>query len=122
MLSGAVRIPLAQHDLAVAYSNLSIALMALGDSTEALKAIQRSIRLEETENTKLLFVQSVRGLRSLPEGIDLRDNLPRALSEPWGRPIELARFAANLIKRDGVTGASIKRFIIAYDEAEENLY
>ena len=102
-----------RHDLAVAYSNLSIALMALGNSSEALKAIQRSIRLEETENTKLLFVQSVRGLSSLPEGIDLRDNLARALSEPWGRPIELARFAANLIKRDGATGASIQRFISA---------
>src|ERR1700688_2356172 len=30
-----------RHELAVAYSNLSIALMALGNSTEALKAIQQ---------------------------------------------------------------------------------
>ena len=110
-----------RHELAVAYSNLSIALMALGNSTEALKAIQRSIQLEETENTKLLFVQCVRGLSSLPEGIDLRDNLARALSEPWGRPIELARFAANLIKLDGATGVSIQRFISAYDQSRGQL-
>jgi 2-polyprenyl-3-methyl-5-hydroxy-6-metoxy-1,4-benzoquinol methylase len=102
-----------RHELAVAYSNLSIALMALGNSTEALKAIQRSIQLEETDNTKLLFVQCVRGLSSLLEGIDLRDNLARALSEPWGRPVNLARFAANLIKLDGTTGACIHRFISA---------
>ena len=102
-----------RHELAVAYSNLSIALMALGNSNEALKAIQRSLQFEQTDNTKLLFVQCVRGLSSIPEGIDLRDNLARALSEPWGRPINLARFAANLIKRDATTGACIHRLISA---------
>ena len=108
-----------RHALAVAYSNLSIALMALGNSTDALKAIQRSIQLEETDNTKLLFVQCVRGLSSSPEGIDLRDNLARALSEPWGRPINLARLAANLIKLDGTTGACIHRFISACEGRRE---
>ena len=105
-----------RHELAVAYSNLSIALMELGNSPEALKAIQRSIQLEETDNTKLLFVQCVRGLSSFPEGIDLRDNLARALAEPWGRPTYLARFTANLIKFDGTTGACIRRFISACNE------
>ena len=40
----------------------------------------------------------MRGLSSSPEGIDLRDNLARALSGPWGRPIDLARFAVDLIR------------------------
>jgi 2-polyprenyl-3-methyl-5-hydroxy-6-metoxy-1,4-benzoquinol methylase len=113
---GSAKNSVGRHELAVAYSNLSIVLMALGNSTEALRAIQRSIQLEETDNTKLLFVQCVRGLSSFPEGIDLRDNLARALSEPWGRPIYLARFAANLIKFDGTTGACIRRFISACNE------
>ena len=113
---GSAKNSVGRHDLAVAYSNLSIVLMALGNSTEALRAIQRSIQLEETDNTKLLFVQCVRGLSSFPEGNDLRDNLARALSEPWGRPIYLARFTANLIKFNGTTGACIRRFMSACNE------
>ena len=101
--------PAAAHSKAVAHSNLSIALMAVGDPAQALKAIQRSIQIEETENTKLLFVQCVGSLNFIPAGIDLRDNLIRSLSEPWGRPIDLARFAANLLKLDGATGVCIRR-------------
>lgn len=99
-----------RRNLAEAYSNFGIVLMTLGRSIEALKAIQRSIALEETQNTKLLFVQCVQGVESVPRDVDLRNNLSRALSEPWGRPIDLARLAADLIKRDGPTGACIQRF------------
>jgi 2-polyprenyl-3-methyl-5-hydroxy-6-metoxy-1,4-benzoquinol methylase len=98
-----------QHDLAAAHSNLSIALMALGDLAAALKAIQRSLHIEETENAKLLFVGCLRNLTFIPDGVDLRDDLARAMSEPWGRPTDLARFAANLVKRSGVIGACIRQ-------------
>jgi SAM-dependent methyltransferase len=104
------------RELAVAHSNLSIVLMSLDRPIEALRAIQRSLQLAETENTKLLFVQCVRALNSVSEDVDLRDNLARALSEPWGRPIDLARFAAHLVKRDGKTAAHIRRFIAAGEE------
>ena len=101
--------PAARHKRAAAYGNFSIALMAAGDHARALDAIQRSLQREETENTKLLFVQCVRSLDSIPDGIALRDNLARALAEPWGRPIDLARLAADLLKRDGATAAAIRR-------------
>ena len=99
-----------RRDLAHAYSNFSIVLMSLGRPVEALRAIQRSIELEETDNSKLLFVQCLQALNSVPQDIDVRDNLARALSEPWGRAIDLARFAANVIKRHGKTGAYTRRF------------
>jgi 2-polyprenyl-3-methyl-5-hydroxy-6-metoxy-1,4-benzoquinol methylase len=102
---------LAPRDLAIAHSNLSIVLMALNRPIEALRATQCSLELAETENTRLLFVQAVRALNSVPEGIDLRHNLARALSEPWGRPAYLARFAANVIKSHGKTAAHIRRFV-----------
>jgi tetratricopeptide (TPR) repeat protein/SAM-dependent methyltransferase len=92
-----------------AHSNLGKALMEGADLTEALKAIQRSIEIEETENNKLLFVECVRNLNFIPHGIDLRENLILALSEPWGRPIDVAKFSGNLLKRDGATSACIKR-------------
>jgi 2-polyprenyl-3-methyl-5-hydroxy-6-metoxy-1,4-benzoquinol methylase len=102
---------IAQRDLAHAHSNFSIVMMAQGRPVEALKAIQRSLILEETENTKLLFVNCLAALNAVPANIDVRANLARALSEPWGRPIELARFAASLVKRDDTMGPCIQRFI-----------
>ena len=83
---------------AEAHGNLGKALMEEGDLTQALRAIQRAIEIEESENTKILFVQCVRTLNFVPHGVDLRQNLIRALSEPWGRPIDLAKFSASLLK------------------------
>jgi SAM-dependent methyltransferase len=90
-----------QNDLAAAHSNLCIVLRALGDIPGALKAIQRSLRIKETDNAKLLFVGCLRNLTFIPDGIDLRDDLARAISEPWGRPTDVARYASNLVKRSG---------------------
>jgi 2-polyprenyl-3-methyl-5-hydroxy-6-metoxy-1,4-benzoquinol methylase/tetratricopeptide (TPR) repeat protein len=112
--SGRSEHPLARFELAAAYSNLCIVLMAMGDSIQALRSIQRSIQIEETDNAKLLFVQCLQALSFIPSGIDLRDNLIRALSEPWRRPQDLSRFVANLLKCDGATGVCIRRFISAW--------
>jgi tetratricopeptide (TPR) repeat protein/2-polyprenyl-3-methyl-5-hydroxy-6-metoxy-1,4-benzoquinol methylase len=99
---------------AEAHSNLGKALMEGADLTEALKAIQHSIDIEETENNKLLFVECVRNLNFIPHGVDLRSNLIRALSEPWGRPIDLAKFSGNLLKLEGAISACIKRVTDAW--------
>ena len=98
-----------RRDLAAAHSNLSIVMTALGNLPTALKAIQRSLQLEETENAKLLFVGCLRNLTVIPDGIDLTDDLVRAMSEPWGRPTDLARFAVNFVKHNGAIGACIRR-------------
>jgi hypothetical protein len=55
-------------------------IKALGDLPAALKAIQRSLHIEETENVKLFFVGCLRNLTFIPDGIDLRDDLARAMS------------------------------------------
>jgi tetratricopeptide (TPR) repeat protein/2-polyprenyl-3-methyl-5-hydroxy-6-metoxy-1,4-benzoquinol methylase len=92
-----------------AHGNLGKALMEGGDLTEALKAIQRSIEIEDSENSKLLLVQCVRSLGFIPQGGDLHANLIRALSEPWGRPIDLARISAGLVKLNGTIRACMNR-------------
>ena len=99
---------------AEAHSNLGKALMEAGDSTQALNAIQRSLEIQESENTKLLFVECLRGLNFVPEGVDLRDHLIRALSEPWGRPSDLASITAMLLKADGTTSVCIRRVTRAW--------
>jgi 2-polyprenyl-3-methyl-5-hydroxy-6-metoxy-1,4-benzoquinol methylase/tetratricopeptide (TPR) repeat protein len=106
-----------RHDLAAAHANLSIVLRALSDLPGALKAIQRSLHIEETQNAKLLFVGCLRNLPFVPEGIDLRDDLIRAMSEAWGRPSDLGPFAANLVKRRGATGACIRKIAATWPRA-----
>jgi tetratricopeptide (TPR) repeat protein/2-polyprenyl-3-methyl-5-hydroxy-6-metoxy-1,4-benzoquinol methylase len=99
---------------AEAHGNLGKALMEGGDLTQALRALQRSIEIGESENAKILFVQCVRSLNFIPHGVDLRENLIRALSEPWGRPIDLAGFAGNLVKRNSATSICISRATCAW--------
>jgi tetratricopeptide (TPR) repeat protein len=101
---------------AEAHGNLGKALMEGGDLSQALSAIQRSIEIEESENAKVLFVQCVRSMNFVPHEVDLRENLIRALSEPWGRPIDLAKFAGNLVKLNGATSICIRRAIGAWPE------
>jgi SAM-dependent methyltransferase/tetratricopeptide (TPR) repeat protein len=98
-----------QNDLAAAHSNLGIVLRALGDFPGALQAIQRSLRIKETENAKLLFVGCLRNLTFIPDGLDLRDDLARAMSDPWGRPTDVARFASNFVKRSRAVCTCIRR-------------
>jgi tetratricopeptide (TPR) repeat protein/2-polyprenyl-3-methyl-5-hydroxy-6-metoxy-1,4-benzoquinol methylase len=94
---------------AEAHGNLGKALMEGGDLSQALSALQRSIETRESGNAKVLFVQCVQSLNFIPHGVDLRENLIRALSEPWGRPIDLAKFAGNLVKLNGATSICIRR-------------
>lgn len=111
---GRSRSTVSRRDLAVAHSNLCIALTALGDLPAALKAVQCSLRLAESANAKLLFVGCLRNLSVIPDGIDLRDDLARAMSEPWGRPTDLARVAANLVKQNAGVGSCIRRIAVTW--------
>ena len=99
---------------AEAYGNLGKALMQAGDPIQALTAIQRSIEIMESQNSKTLFVQTIRTLNFVPSGVDLRKHLIRALSEPWGRPIDVAKLSASLLKQSGATGTCINRAVIAW--------
>src|SRR5262245_16923634 len=101
---------------AEAHGNLGKALMEGGDLTQALRSLQRSIETGESENAKVLFVQCARSLNFIPHGVDLRENLIRALTEPWGRPIDLAKFAGNLVKLNGATSICISRATGAWPE------
>jgi len=99
---------------AEAHGNLGRALMDAGAFADALTVIRRGLKIEETDNLKLLFVGCVRNLDRVPEGMDLRADLIRALSEPFGRPVYLARFCATALKSDGTVRAMIDRIAGAW--------
>ena len=90
-------------ELVEALNNLAKLLMIEGNNDQALLVIRRALALNETEKGKTLFVECIKGLRSISDGDDIRDLLIRALSEPWSRPAQFAIAAAPLIKlRSGI--------------------
>jgi SAM-dependent methyltransferase len=89
-----------------ALGNLGKLLFLAGDRGSALDVVRRALAVEETDKTKVLFVECVKNRRSLPPGDDFRELLFRALSEPWGRPSDLATVANGVIKSDGITASS----------------
>jgi 2-polyprenyl-3-methyl-5-hydroxy-6-metoxy-1,4-benzoquinol methylase/tetratricopeptide (TPR) repeat protein len=89
-----------------ALDSLATIFFLEGDYRQALAAVRGALAVKETEKTKSLFVECVKGLRGLSPGDDLRDIFVRALSEPWGRPSELAPVAAALIRADGIVASS----------------
>ncbi len=97
-----------QSGFLAAHINLARIYLAGGDATQALNSVQRALAIHETNEAKTLFVQCVKGMRSVPHSDEFRELFLRALSEPWRRPAELARTAAILIKQDKVTGDWIR--------------
>jgi tetratricopeptide (TPR) repeat protein/2-polyprenyl-3-methyl-5-hydroxy-6-metoxy-1,4-benzoquinol methylase len=103
-------------DLIEAHNNLARACMAERDVSHALRFLMRALAVRETVETKTLFVACLKGLRTLPEGQEYRDIVVRALVEPWGRPTDLAHFAAHLVVQNPAIGASVARALDAWPE------
>jgi 2-polyprenyl-3-methyl-5-hydroxy-6-metoxy-1,4-benzoquinol methylase/Tfp pilus assembly protein PilF len=84
-------------DFAPGLHNLAAMSLVQGNANEALAAVTRVLALKETDAAKALFVQSAKVATELPGTSEFRAFLLRALSEPWGRPVEVARAAIAVI-------------------------
>ena len=93
----------------MALNNLALAQNAQGNATAALATVCRSLRLRETSDAKSIFVDCIRHLQLKLVGSDVRTALVRALSEPWGRPSDLAPNCIYLVKRDPLIGGIVGR-------------
>ena len=98
-------------DFIDAYRNLARVFLSLGQSDNALGAVRRALAVAETREIKSLFVQCAKALAVPPDVEDFRALLIRALSEPWGRPHDLAAVAAGAIKQDLALRACIRRVL-----------
>jgi 2-polyprenyl-3-methyl-5-hydroxy-6-metoxy-1,4-benzoquinol methylase len=78
--------------------NLGGMLLLQGEANEALDAAIRALAAKDTADARQLFVQCVRGATSFPGGPAFRNLLTRAITESWGRPVELAGAAIALVK------------------------
>ncbi|HEV7960415.1 MAG TPA: methyltransferase domain-containing protein, partial [Rhizomicrobium sp.] len=90
-------------------NGLASVLAARGEAARALETVHRSLLIRETANAKRIFVDIVKQTQWTNDNAEARRMMARALTEPWARPGELARAAANLIKQGAHIGPSVAR-------------
>ncbi len=91
------------------YRSLARLMLMQGEAAEALAIVGRALAVGKTEEAKLLFVECVKNLRTLPGDDDLRGLIARALAEGWSRPSELSAVAGKLVKRGVAGGTCVER-------------
>ena len=101
-------------EYADAYNNLALLFNAQGKPPMALQVIKQSLRVKETWEAKCIFVACVKRLRFMNDNGEYRTDMVRALTEPWGRPSELARMSADLVRRTPDIGACVARAVDAW--------
>lgn len=85
-------------DLAEPHNILALLFNLQGKSLQALTTINRSLQIKETDLAKSIFVHCIKHQRFSQDASDIRIALVRALTEPWGRPGDLARVGIDLVK------------------------
>jgi SAM-dependent methyltransferase len=99
-------------DFSDAYVNLGDVLLDHGDVAQALDVVRRGLDAGGTSEIKGLFTRCIRRAGKGGPMLDvdaLGENLVRALTEPWGRPSDLAAFACTAVKQAPVIGDCVRR-------------
>ena len=103
-------------DFIEALNNLALLLNAQGDSATALNIVYHSLNLRETPEAKNIFVACAKHLDFTQDDSDIRTFMVRALTEPWGRPSELAQAGASLVRLNPDIGGCVTRAIGAWPQ------
>ena len=96
-------------DFIEALNSLALLLDARGDPETAFNLACHSLHLGETPQARNLFVACARHLRFTQDDSGIRTAMVRALTEPWGRPSELAHAATDLVKLTPAIGECMMR-------------
>ncbi len=96
-------------DFIEALNGLALLLNAQGKPEMALDIINHSLQLKETAEAKSIFVACVKHLRCTSDSSEIRATMIRALTEPWGRPSELAQAGISLVKLNPDIGGCVTR-------------
>jgi 2-polyprenyl-3-methyl-5-hydroxy-6-metoxy-1,4-benzoquinol methylase/Flp pilus assembly protein TadD len=100
--------------LVTAYNNLGTIHYLAGDIPHALTFVIQGLQIEEAPFLKVLFLNCLRQVASIPDSDRLRQYVVRALSEPWGRPGSLVVASIALVKCDPQIKDSIDRAVTAW--------
>lgn len=96
---------------ALTFNNLAVARLGAGQADRALDAVCRALALADNLESRAVFVMCMQNAATLPYIPGLPALLMRAMSEPWGRPADMASQCVKLIKAD----PEIAVFIAGFD-------
>ena len=94
--------------------NLAKTLVGLGDLERALWVTRQVHAGRETPETRAMFFLCLRDPRSAPFAEGYRDDLIRAIDEPWGNPRPLTVVATSVIKRNLAIAECVARVEAAW--------
>ena len=97
-----------------ALDNLASLLSVQGDVVAATNVICQSLKLQQTQKAQRTFVEVIRNGRWIEDNDTIRSLMVRALTEPWGRPSDLAQVGAELLKLDAYIGPCIAKAVTAW--------
>ena len=107
-----------------AHGNLSALLLLHGQRDEALAAVIRGLKVEQTKSLKSTFAMLVQSLD--PAKIEINNDfvlfLTRGLTEPWARPRDLSGFAIAMLMRDPVISGAIERISRAAPQRASGIF
>ena len=72
-------------------------LLSRGDEEEATKVAIRAVRLQESDESKELFVNCIKHWVYFPGAEEIKDLLVRAWRGAWGTPLELVGITRGLL-------------------------
>jgi len=101
-------------DFIEALNGLALLLNAQGDAATAMNIVYRSLHLRETPEAKNIFVACAKNIHFTQDDGDIRAYMVRALTEPWGRPSELAQAATGLVRLNPDIGECVTRAVGAW--------
>lgn len=99
----------AKPDYIEAHNNVARILICERATTAALDVLKHALDIRETDETKALFVECVKGAPVIADSGRYRDLVLRALLEPWGRPSDVARLAARFLVGSSDLGPLVAR-------------
>jgi SAM-dependent methyltransferase/tetratricopeptide (TPR) repeat protein len=105
-----------EPDYAEAHFSLALLFYAQGKFMPALNSVIQSLKIKEVPANKSLFVACVKHMQFGSGAAFVRNNLVRALSEPWGRPCELAEACAMLVKLNPIIEECVIRAIRSWPQ------
>jgi tetratricopeptide (TPR) repeat protein/SAM-dependent methyltransferase len=96
-------------DFVDALNNLALLFNAQGKAMLAFDTVKQSLQIRETGEARRIFVACVKHLRFTHDDREIRAAMVRALTEPWGRPSDLARIGIDLVKLKPDIGECVAR-------------
>ncbi|MFZ2301309.1 MAG: tetratricopeptide repeat protein [Gallionella sp.] len=103
-------------DFIEALNGLALLLNTQGDPATSMNIVYHSLRLRETPEAKNIFVTCAKNLHFTQDNSDIRAYMVRALTEPWGRPGELAQAATGLVRLNADIGECVTRAVNAWPQ------